>query len=182
MATNEEHIDEIIDGCRNGVRKCQEQLYRNFYGVMVSICLRYTKNQPDAVSVLNLAFYKVFKNINQYDSKQAGIYTWIRTIVINTCLDQLKFEHKKLHTDDLSSTEDISMEPEIIEKIKQGAILNLVQKLPAATKAVFNLYVMEGYTHKEIGSLLHISDGTSKWHLSEAKKTLKQLILAQADD
>ena len=143
---------------------------------MVTVCLRYTKNDEDAVEVLNNGFLKVFKNIQRYDSSQASLYTWIRTIVINSCLDFIKQKQKVEKVYELNEDAEIHISPEVIDKLKTAELLEQVRKLAPSTQAVFNLYVIEGYTHKEIGQLLNITEGTSKWHLSEARKNLQQLI------
>jgi len=143
---------------------------------MMGICLRYTKNDEDAVEVLNNGFLKVFKNIQRYDSSQASLYTWIRTIVINSCLDFIKQKQKLEKINELNGDAEVHIAPEVISKIKTAELLQQVRRLAPATQAVFNLYVIEGYNHKEIAQLLTISEGTSKWHLSEARKNLQQLI------
>lgn len=169
-------IDSIIAGCRNGDRKAQELLYRNYYRAMMTLCLRYTKNEQDAMEVLNTGFYKVYRNIAKYDDMKAGIYTWIRTIIVNSCLDFIKSKTGRIKQGELDQAASFDLPPDVFVKMNAREILNLVRQLPPATQAVFNLSVMEGYTHKEIGELLGISDGTSKWHLSEARKTLQQLL------
>lgn len=143
---------------------------------MMGICLRYTKNDEDAVEVMNNGFLKVFKNIQRYDSLQASLYTWIRTIIINSCLDFIKQKQKLETPDELSEEVEVHILPEVFSKMKTAELLQQVRRLAPATQAVFNLYVIEGYNHKEIGALLRISEGTSKWHLSEARKNLQQLI------
>ena len=90
MLNEQEDINSIISGCRQHDRKAQELLYRNFYRVMMTICVRYTKNEADALEVLNTGFYKVYRNIDKYDGQKATLYTWIRTIVINSCLNFIK--------------------------------------------------------------------------------------------
>ena len=142
----------------------------------MGLCLRYTKNETDAMEVLNTGFYKVFKNIHQYDSSKASLYTWIRTIVINSCLDHLKSKQKIIQQVALTDTTDVQVDAEVISKIKSAHLLHFIRKLPPATQTVFNLFIIEGYSHKEIAQLLHISDGTSKWHLSEARKNLQKMI------
>ena len=169
-------INNIVNGCRNGNRQAQELLYKSFYRVMMNFCLRYTKNEMDAMEVLNSGFYKVFKNIHQYDPDKASLYTWIRTIIINNCLDFIRVKEKNIKAEELDKAEEIELEPEIISKMKSVDLLEMIRQLPTATQTVFNLYVIEGYTHKEIGQRVGISEGTSKWHLSEARKILKQLI------
>ena len=143
---------------------------------MMTICLRYTKNDEDAVEVLNNGFLKVFKNIQRYDSRQAGLNTWIRTIVINSCLDFVNQKQRLEKVSELNEDVEVHIAPEVISKMKTSELLGHVRRLTAATGAVFNLYAIEGYNHKEIAELLNISEGTSKWHLSEARKNLQQLI------
>lgn len=170
---------QIIDGCKQHDRKAQERLYKSYYKAMMTLCVRYTKNDADAVEVLNNGFLKVFKNINRYESTQASLYTWIRTIVINSCLDFIKSKQRLETHKELTDAGEAQVPAEVINKMKAAELLQLVRSLSPATQAVFNLYVIEGYSHKEIGTLLNISEGTSKWHLSEARKNLQKLIALQ---
>ncbi len=147
---------------------------------MVGICVRYTKNEQDAVEVLNNGFLKVFTYIDRYEPGKATLYTWIRTIIINSCIDFLKLKERMIVHEEIKNAEsEYHIDAEAISKMKVTELLHFVRQLPAATKAVFNLYVMEGYNHKEIALMLGISDGTSKWHLSEARKNLKQMMNLQ---
>jgi len=173
---NEQENIDIITGCQKGDRKAQERLYKNYYRAMITVCLRYTKNDEDAVEVLNNGFLKVFRSIQRYESSQASLYTWIRTIVVNTCLDFIKQKQRIEKVNELNDDTEVHIAPEVISKMKTAELLNQVRRLAPATQAVFNLYAIEGYSHKEIARLLNISEGTSKWHLSEARKNLQQLI------
>lgn len=146
---------------------------------MVSVCIRYTKNESDAVEVLNNGFLKVFKSIDKYEPAQASLYTWIRTIVINSCLDFIKSKQRQEKHKELNESVEVHIDPEAIKKINSEALLQMVRQLPPATMAVFNLYVVEGFKHKEIATLLNVTDGTSKWHLSEARKLLQKMIQQQ---
>ena len=130
----------------------------------------------DAMEALNTGFYKVFKNIQRYDPSQASLYTWIRTIVINTCLDLNGTKEKNIPSQELTDAIDASMDPEVISKLSAARLLEIIRKLPAATQTVFNLFIIEGYSHKEIAGLLNISEGTSKWHVSDARKKLQTII------
>jgi len=170
-----ENID-IVSRCKEGDRKAQEKLYKDYYKVMMTVCLRYTRNNEDAVEVLNNGFLRVFKNIRRYDSSQASLYTWIRTIIINSCLDFVKQKQKQEKVYELNEEMEVHIAAEVINKIKGAELLEQIRKLAPATQAVFNLYAIEGYNHREIAQLLHISVGTSKWHLSEARRVLQQLI------
>jgi RNA polymerase sigma-70 factor (ECF subfamily) len=173
-------IDSIIEGCKKGSRKAQEQLYRLYYRAMASLCLRYTQNDADAVEVLNTGFLKVFQHIQRYEPAQASMYTWIRTIVVNSCLDFVKQRARTQPGKDLEYAADVHIPAEAVLKMNAAELLALVRELPPATAAVFNLYVLEGYSHKEIVQLLGISEGTSKWHLNAARKLLQQRLQKDA--
>ena len=143
---------------------------------MMNLCLRYTKNNMDALEALNTGFYKVFKNIQRYDPAQASLYTWIRTIVINSCIDLAGINKMAIQTVDLDNAVTNETAPDILSKFSAGHLLGMIRQLPPATQTVFNLYVMEGCSHQEIAELLKISEGTSKWHLSDARKKLQAMI------
>ncbi len=172
---SEAELKQVIAGCKKGNRSAQEALYKAYYKVMISLCLRYTANEEDAVEVLNNGFLRVFQNIGRYDPGQASLYTWIRTLVVNSCLT---FIRKKMASEkhcELNGA-DVNVPADVVSKLKTADLLALVRSLPPATAAVFNLYAVEGYSHNEIAAMLSISAGTSKWHLSEARKQLQQKI------
>jgi RNA polymerase sigma factor (sigma-70 family) len=179
--TNEEEHINIIKGCKQQNRKAQEALYKAYYKAMMTICLRYTKNEDDAVEVLNNGFLKVFQHIQRYEPAQASLYTWIRTIVVNSCLDFIRKKNRTEKHQELSNATEVHVPAEVVSRMKASDLLMLIRSLPPSTGAVFNLYVIEGYSHKEIGGLLGISEGTSKWHLSEARKQLQQKIKLQVN-
>ena len=168
---------EILDGCLRNDRRAQEQLYKQFYGSMMSLCLRYAKNQDDALEVLHNGFLKVFQHIQSYDSSKASLFTWIKTIVVNSAIDFVR--KKKVFTSaiELKEAQEVSMDNNAVERMSATELLKLIRQLPTSSQAVFNLYVIEGYHHKEIAAMLGISEGTSKWHLSEARKQLQKLLL-----
>ena len=174
-------IQDIIEGCKRQERKAQEQLYRNFFRAMMTLCVRYTKNENDAMEVMNTAFYKVYKNIDRYDHSKGSLYTWIRTIVINSCLAFIRSKTNKQDWKNIDEVPESASEigPSIISEMSASDILGLVRQLAPSTQAVFNLFVMEGFSHNEISSLLGISVGTSKWHLSDARRQLQELIKKQ---
>jgi RNA polymerase sigma factor (sigma-70 family) len=173
----EDDIQTLIEGCKKNNRRAQELLYKKFYVVMSSLCLRYTNNKQDAMQILNDGFLKVFKNIGSYDLEKATVYTWIRKIMINTSIDFLR-KQPIIYTSSLSDiNEETAIENNIIQKLDADELLMLIKELPPATQLVFNLYTVEGFNHREIGDMLGISEGTSKWHVSEARKQLKQSIM-----
>ena len=166
---------ELINGCINNNRKAQELLYKRFYGPMASICMRYTRNEEDAIEVLHNALLKVYKNMHTYDTTKASLYTWIRKIVVNSAIDFIR-QRSKFTTMELGKAEDPGIDAMAVQRLSAKELLQLVQKLSPATQTVFNLYVIEGYNHREIANLIGISEGTSKWHLSEARRQLKLLL------
>ncbi len=169
-------FDHIIEGCRQGIAKCQVQLYHQFYGDMMKVCTLYTKNMDDAGVVYNNAMFKVFSNIKQYkgDGNFGG---WVRRIVVNSCIDHCRsmarFTDKELKDEhELYAT----ALPDVYSNIEAKEIVALIKELPLNTSLVFGMYVLEGYKHEEIATQLGISIGTSKWHLSEARRLLKNKI------
>lgn len=143
---------------------------------MGSICLRYTRNQEDAIEVLHNGFLKVYKNIHTYDPARASLYTWIRKIIVNTAIDFIRQREKFYTRVELDKVDEPAIDADAVQRMSAQELLQLVRKLSPATQGVFNLYVVEGYNHREIAGLLGISEGTSKWHLSEARKQLKHLL------
>jgi len=171
-----EQIENWINGCIKNDPRAQEALYKAYYRAMISLCLRYTGSTEDAVEALNNGFFKVFKYIQQYDRKKGSLYTWIRILVINSCLHFIKQKEKIKSGQELEEGIEVAIPPEVLEKIEADELLSMIRRLPPATGAVFNLFVIEGFTHKEIAVMMRISEGTSKWHLSEARRKLQSMI------
>ncbi|WP_106527818.1 RNA polymerase sigma factor [Chitinophaga niastensis] len=173
----EQDLSNIIIDCRNGKRKAQEQLYRQLYGFAMAIAMRYATDEHEAADIIGHAFVKMFRSINSYDATKGNFHGWLKRIIINESLDHIK-QRSRFTSLELDTVEEPFVNNSIIEKTDAAAILQLVRQLPRATHAVFVLYAIDGYTHKEIATQLNISEGTSKWHLSEARKILQQKITA----
>ena len=167
---------DLINGCIDNDRKAQEHLYKRFYVAMMSVCMRYTRNEDDAMEVLHNGFLKVYKNIHRFDSLKAGLYTWIRSIMIHSAIDFIRQNVKHSRQVEIDKATEPYIDSEAVEKLNAQELLQLVRKLPPATQTVFNLYIIEGFTHKEIGIMIGISEGTSKWHLSEARRLMRKLL------
>ncbi|MBX3241577.1 MAG: sigma-70 family RNA polymerase sigma factor [Chitinophagaceae bacterium] len=165
---------DLINGCIHNDRKAQELLYKKFYVSMGSICTRYTHNENDTIEVLNNGFLKVFKNIQSFDPAKASLYTWIRTIMVNTAIDFIRQNQKHKQHLELDYATEPFIESDALQRLNTTELLHHIKNLPTATQTVFNLYVIEGFTHKEIGLKMGISEGTSKWHLSEARRLLQK--------
>jgi RNA polymerase sigma-70 factor, ECF subfamily len=163
----------LIRGCRENDMHCQEQLYRLFYPEMIKICVRYAGDMDGAGIIYNNAMLRVFRHIGNYrhEGKLPG---WVKTIVIHCCLDHIK-KKGLIREEKLGSLEEeqVSIPEEVFARISVKDIQKIISQLPLATSTVFNLYIYEGFTHKQVGEALGISDGTSKWHVNEARRLLK---------
>jgi len=167
----------LIRGCLKNDRKAQEELYKRYYPAMMTLCLRYVRERSDAVEVLNDAYLKVFKQLPRYDAVKAALYTWMRTIVINTALDSLR-KKKVIRDREMRSDEGEGpgIDNDAISKLSGDELLGMIRQLPVTTRLVFNLYSIDGFSHREIATMLGISEGTSRWHLSDARRQLRLII------
>lgn len=181
-------IDEkvLLEQCRKQNRNAQKTLYDTHFKKMMPICLRYLKSEEDALEVLNTAFLKVFAKINQFKS-EGSLEAWIKRIVINSSIDYVRssksYKANFIHTNEFHLYGEPGEEDDAITHMFDAAldfskeeIFEMVAELPPATRIVFNLYVIDEFTHRQIAGNLKISEGTSKWHLSNARKILKEKI------
>lgn len=177
MYSSRDDIQILIRGCLKNDRRSQEQLYKQFYPAVMALCLRYIRDRNDAVEVLNDSFLKVLRQLDRYDPAKGALYTWIRTIVIHTALDSLR-RQKAIRDREMlpDADEEPGIDNDALSKISGDELLNLILQLPVTTRLVFNLYVIDGYSHREIADWLGISDGTSRWHLNDARRQLKLII------
>ena len=171
-------LEELITRCKKQDAKAQETLYREYSRILFGICLKYSPNRAEAEDSLQDAFITIFKRIEQFKGK-GSFEGWMKRITVNTVLQ--KYRKKK--------TFDIPNEQQIEDtdvEIEQSAIpldflLKIIQELPDRYRLVFNLYVMDGYSHKEIAEMLGISDGTSKSNLARARGILKTKVESYKD-
>lgn len=171
------HHQPLIQACLSGDRSSQNELYRSFAPRMFTVCLRYSKDRYEAEEILQEGFIKVFSSLQQYRA-EGSLEGWIRRVMVTTALQRLRSRtplHAVLPVDDADNHE-LSNEERIESRLSAKELLALVQSLPVAYRLVFNLYVFEGYRHKEISELLGISEGTSKSNLYDARQWLKEKI------
>lgn len=184
---NSDNEQQIIDSCCNNNPHAQKMLYDLNFKKMFAICYRYLKNEDEASQVLNEAFLKVFDKIKHY-KPETKIEYWIKRIVINTVIDYIRknksYKANFITTDEFSLYGSPDEENDSITEwwnkamaIPMQDLLNEVSNLPPATRVVFNLYAIDDYKHVEIAKKINISEGTSKWHLSNARKILKDRII-----
>jgi len=176
IALNLQHEErDFISACVNKERWAQRKLYEEHYGKMMGVCLRYSNNREDALDILHDSFIKVFNNISKYQPG-TSISAWIRRIMVNTSID---FYRKSIRrrTEDLETAYDLSSgDADAVSQCSEKEILIAIQSLSPAYRTVFNLYVIEGFPHKEIAAQLGITESTSRSNLVKARLKLKTIL------
>ena len=171
---------DIVKACARKERWAQKIIYENYYGKMMGVCLRYSNNSEDALDILHEGFIKVFKHITRYQPN-TSLNAWIRRIMVNTAIDYYRKTVRR-RTEDLDTAYEISTkDADAISQASEKEILQAVQELSPAYRTVFNLYVIEGYSHREIGEKLGITESTSRSNLVKARIKLKETLSARFD-
>lgn len=168
-------MDLLIQGCKRNDRDSQRLLYQHYYSYALSICIRYSRSVSEAKEVVNDGFMKVFGKIDQYNS-DSPFKGWLRSIMIHASIDQYRKERKHQNAESIQNVHPVFTQPDVITTLSHEELIGLIQKLSPAYRAVFNLYVIDGFTHPEIGKLLKISVGTSKSNLLKARENLRKML------
>ncbi len=174
LSTNHNETN-LIHACIRNERWAQKVIYEEYYGSMMGVCLRYASNEEDALDILQEGFIKVFRNISKY-KPGTSLHSWIRRVMVNTAID---FYRKSIRrrTEDIDSAYQVtSKDVDAISRCTEKEILAAVQQLTPTYRTVFNMYVIEGYSHKEIGEFLNITESTSRSNLVKARNRLKGLL------
>jgi len=165
---------DLIKRCKKNDRRAQKAIYESLFGVMNAVCRRYCKNEDDALDVVNEGFMTVFKQIDQFGFK-GSFEGWVKRIMINKSLDFLK--RTKKYREKISFDHEfaeISVDNDAMNNMGIKELDLLINELPFMSRSVFNLYVIDGFPHKEIAAQLEINESTSRWHLSYARQMLKE--------
>lgn len=166
---------DLIEGCKRNDRRMQEALYQRFAPKMYGVCLRYAGNAEEAQDIVQEGFIKVFRKMDSFRS-EGSFEGWIRRIFVNTAIEHFR---RKNYLQPVTEKEENSMEGKylsVLDSLAEKDIIALIQQLSPGYRAVFNMYVIEGYTHREIADALGISEGTSKSQLSRAKSVLQEKV------
>jgi RNA polymerase sigma factor (sigma-70 family) len=166
---------ELIRGCLHRDRKMQEMLYHKYSAKMYAVCLRYSKNADDAQDLLQEGFIKVYKNLEKFRG-DGSFEGWIRRIFVNTSIEHFR---RTVNNQSLNETQEVTIEDKewnALDTLAEKDIIGMVQELSPGYRQVFNMYVIEGYSHKDIGEILGISEGTSKSQLARAKGILQKMV------
>lgn len=169
---------DLVEGCARNERQAQEIMYRRFFPAMLAMCMRYAADRDEAMLIVNNGFLRVFKKIHTFSFK-GSLEGWIRRLVFHSLSDYFKQQPKNVHFLVWEEWDSVRTENPALPKLFLEDLLCMVEQLPPATKNVFYLFAIEGYTHQEIAETLGMSEGTSKWHLNAARKRLKELIAQQ---
>lgn len=182
---------EIIEGCVQGIEKYQRMLYYQYFSKMMSVCIRYARDRDEAQDLLHEGYIKVYKNIGQFQSN-GSFEGWIRRIMVNTAINYYHKNYLTRITDYIDTSPEnndeqhtpehfVESKQDVISDLSAQELLQMVQYLPPAYKMAFNLYAIEGYTHKEIADMLNVTEGTSKSNLAKARTKLQQMIKTQKE-
>ena len=168
---------QLIDGCVKSDRRAQKALYDKYSRRMMAVCLRYVKDTEDARDLLQEGFIKLYTNINKY-SGEGSFDGWVRKIFVNSALERLRHNDILKNADDIDDVNYADMpDDESASEISSDDIMKYVRSLPDGFRTVFNLFAIEGYSHKEIGEKLNISESTSRSQYMRARKILQKMIL-----
>ena len=176
MKLTQYNIDELLEGCKAGNRKMQEALYKHTASKMMAVCMRYAKDRMEAEDVLQVGYVKVFQKVKEYRG-DGSFEGWIRRVMVNTAIESYR---KNLRTLSVVPIEDAYEQPATgfdFSRLGMQDLMKVIQKLADGYRMVFNMYVIEGYSHKEIAETLGISEGASKSQLSRARAILKEEII-----
>lgn len=178
---NDDQLKELIRRCVEQEKDAQEKLFKQFFGKMMGVCLRYTKDRDQAQEVVQQGFIKIFDKLEEFDFK-GSFEGWVRRIMINASIDAIRKRNRSpFLTDEEYVFNEHYVEQEHdfgndITKLKAEMAMEAIHELSPAYQTVFNLYVIENYSHKEIADILDISEGTSKSNLAKAKQNLRKIL------
>lgn len=165
--------EQLLEAILRQDAKAQRLLYERFARKMFGVCLRYTRNREEAEDFLQDGFLKVFQKLSSYKG-EGSLEGWIRRVIVNTCLDHIR--QQKMLWNDFEEVNEPAEDATVLNKLQAADLLELIRQLPPGFRTVFNLFAIEGYSHKEIGDLLNISEGTSKSQFARARMNLAEKV------
>lgn len=168
--------DQLLDGCLRDHRATQEALYKRYAPTMFAICLRYAVDRPQAEDIMQEGFVKVFTHIKQF-RREGSFEGWMKRIFVNTAIEWLRKNSVMNQMLDVDVTPLNRAQPDDFHTLSAKDLMGFVQSLAPGYRTVFNLYAIEGYSHREIGEMLNISEGTSKSQFARARYMLERMVL-----
>ena len=171
---------EILNGCKNNDRKAQELLYTKYASLLLGVLSRYTHNKTQAEDILQEAFVRIFRHIDQFRG-ESSLYTWMKKVAVNSALRSLQLNVDFIGQQPLSDNLELAENAESNSELSADEVLRVLQKMPDGYRTIFNLHAIEGYKHKEIAVLLDISENTSRSQYARAKKFLQNIFYKNSD-
>ncbi len=165
--------EQIIKKCQSGNRKAQSELYRMYAPKLFGVCMRYARNKTEAEDFLHEGFVIIFSKINQFAFK-GSFEGWMKRIMVNVSLEKYRTRYRLQTVEDITIYDDEPIASDVIDAIDAQLLVQFISELPPRYQMVFNLYAIDGYTHKEIAEKLGIQEGTSKSNLARARKILQE--------
>lgn len=169
-------LKKIISGCQKGDAKAQKALVLRYASLLLTVGRRYMKNEVDAEDILQDSFIKIFQSFKQFDPNKGTLDGWMKRIVINTALKQYRSQKQHLPTENLEQHNEVFILPSVYEKLHEEDLIQLISSIPEGYRQVFNLYAIEGYSHKEVAEMLEIAEASSRSSLSRARAHLQKRI------
>jgi RNA polymerase sigma-70 factor (ECF subfamily) len=172
---------QLLKACKRKDRMAQHQLYKRCFSFLMSVCIRYKNDHDEARAILNMGFLKILTNLDKYKDS-VPFEAWSRRIMINTIIDEFRKNRKERENIEYSNFEQVEEYDTHIDfntadrQFDAEELEMMIKTLPEMSQKVFNMFAIDGYSHKEISKMLNMSTGTSKWHVSSARKALKLMI------
>ena len=177
-------VQEWVSACREGNARAQRKLFKYFYSMAMQICMRYAGSTDEAADMLNEGFLKVFSNLDKYEST-GSFEAWLKRVVSNAALDYRRRYVQQVELVELDGLPDMQIADysvnNAVANISSQELIGLIQTLPPVTRTVFNMFVFEGFSHREIAGEMGITENTSAWHVNSARSKLKELICKMYD-
>ena len=177
-------VQEWVSACREGNARAQRKLFKHFYSMAMQICMRYAGSTDEAADMLNEGFLKVFSNLDKYEST-GSFEAWLKRVVSNAALDYRRRYVQQVELVELDGLPDMQLADysvnDAVANISSQELIGLIQTLPPVTRTVFNMFVFEGFSHREIAGEMGITENTSAWHVNSARSKLKELICKMYD-
>lgn len=170
------HETDIVQACIRQERWAQQRLYEDSFGQLMGVCLRYTGHYDEAMDTLHDGYIKIFRSIHQYQ-QGTSLMAWMRRIMVNTCIDHYR-KQQRTRTEELDSNSYAlpSGGPDPLQDLREQDLLKAIQQLSPVYRTIFNLFAIEGYSHREISEQLHITESTSRSNLAKARYKLQEIL------
>ena len=168
-----EDLSTLLKGCRKYDRRCQEMLYRKLYPDLFVLCNKFFDEEHDIITALNNGMLNVFKNINQFDKEKGPLEGWVYIIVRNATISLIRKKKREIVCQEIKNDMDLEISINPLKDETQEFVISFLTSLTSTTRAVFNLFYIEGFLIKEIATCLDMKEGTVKWHLNDGRNKLK---------